>query len=222
MLIVVSPEDKMLSHLNLVEAILASKQFDLSRRTGRSVPMQNSGPSFEAVLTKNLHKSPSVLPLNNEVPETDSKFNDALAFVMEREGSRIVREDGGRETSKYGILQSTAREYGFKGNIKDITRVDAETIYRKLWERSGAASLPFPLSTVHFDTYVNSPSAADKILAKSQGNADVYLRLREQRYARLVDIKPEQYGKYLKGWNNRIKNLRTIVAQYKNNISFKA
>jgi lysozyme family protein len=69
---------------------------------------------------------------------------------------------------------------------------------------------------------VNSPSAADKILTKSQGNTDVYLRLREQRYARLAEIKPEQYGKYLKGWNNRIKNLRTMVAQHITGISFKA
>ena len=133
-----------------------------------------------------------------------------------------MREDGGRENSRYGILQSTAREYGFKGNIKDITRADAEAIYRKLWDKSGAASLPFPLSTVHFDTYVNSPSAADKILTKSQGTADVYLRMREQRYTRLAEIRPEQYGKYLKGWNNRIKNLRTMVADYRNGNFLKA
>jgi hypothetical protein len=212
----------MFSHLNLVEAILASKQFDINRRTGRSAPTQNTGPSFEAVLTKNLYKSPSVLPLNNEIPEAEIKFNNALTFVMDKEGSKIVREDGGRENSRYGILQSTAREYGFKGNIKDITRADAEAIYRKLWDKSGAASLPFPLSTVHFDTYVNSPSAADKILTKSQGNADVYLRMREQRYTRLAEIRPEQYGKYLKGWNNRIKNLRTMVADYRNGNFLKA
>lgn len=133
---VVPMEDKMLSHVNLVEAILASKQFDLSRRTGRSVSSQNSSTSFEAALTKNLHRSPSVLPLNNEISETDAKFNDALQFVMEKEGSKTVREDGGRETSRYGILQSTAREYGYKGNIKDISRADVEAIYRKLWEKS--------------------------------------------------------------------------------------
>jgi lysozyme family protein len=211
----------MLSHLNLVEAILASKQFDLSRKTGKNVHMQSSRPSFEEVLTKNLYKSPSVLPLNNVIPKSDAKFQEGLKFVLEREGSKHVREDGGRESSKYGILQSTAREHGYKGDIKDLTKVDAEVIYRKLWEKSGAESLPFPLSTVHFDTYVNSPSASEKILAKSQGNTDVYLRLREQRYARLAEIRPEQYGKYLKGWNNRINNLRSMVAQNKYGESFK-
>jgi lysozyme family protein len=212
----------MLSHINLVEAVLASKQLDLSRRAGRLPHTQSLGQSFEKVLTNNLQVSPSVLPLNNEVSGADVKFQKGLQFVLEREGSKHVREDGGRESSKYGILQSTAREHGFKGNIKDLTRADAEAIYRRIWDKSGAESLPFPLSAVHFDTYVNSPSAAEKILSKSQGNTDIYLRLREQRYARLAEIKPEQYGKYLKGWNNRIKNLRTMVAQYKYGASLKA
>jgi lysozyme family protein len=150
------------------------------------------------------------------------KFRDGLKFVLEREGSKHVREDGGRESSKYGILQSTAEEHGYQGNVKDLTRADAEAIYRKIWEKSGAESLPFPLSTVHFDTYVNSPSAAEKILTKSQGNTDVYLRLREQRYTRLAEIRPEQFGKYLKGWSNRIKNLQTMVAQYKSGTNYKA
>jgi len=213
----------MLSHINLVEAILASKQLDLSRRAGSKLPStQSLGQSFEKILTNNLQVSPSVLPFNNEIAQTDAKFQEGLKFVIEREGSKHVREDGGRESSKYGILQSTAREHGFKGNIKDLTKADSEVIYRKIWEKSGAESLPFPLSTVHFDTYVNSPSAAEKILSKSQGNTDVYLGLREQRYARLAEIKPEQFGKYLKGWNNRIRNLQTMVAQYKYGTSLKA
>jgi lysozyme family protein len=212
----------MVSHINLVEGILSNKQLDLRRKTGSTAQMQSNRLSFETVLTKTLQKSPSVLPPTYEATEADLKFQEGLRFVLEREGSKHVREDGGRESSKYGILQSTAREYGYQGNVKDLTKADAEGIYKKIWERSGAESLPFPLSTVHFDTYVNSPSAATKILAKSQGNTDVYLRLREQRYTRLAEIRPEQYGKYLKGWNNRINNLRTMIAQYKPGSGYKA
>lgn len=204
----------MLSHVNLVEAILASKQVELSRRVGRTAGDFRAGPSFEAVLQKSLHRTPSVFPQNNEVNQRDGKFQEALRFVLEREGSRYVREDGGRESSKYGILQSTARAYGYSGNVQNLSRSEAEAIYRKLWEKSGAEALPFPLSTVHFDTYVNSPAAAERILARSKGNGEIYLRLREERYARLAETRPEQYGKYLKGWNNRIKSLRTMVAQY--------
>jgi len=212
----------MVSHLNLVEAIVSNKQLDLRRKIGSNPQIQSNGPSFEAVLTKTLQKSPSVLPLSYESKEADMKFRDGLKFVLEREGNKHVREDGGRESSKYGILQSTAKEHGYQGNVKDLTRADAESIYRKIWEKSGAESLPFPLSTVHFDTYVNSPSAAEKILTKSQGNTDVYLRLREQRYTRLAEIRPEQFGKYLKGWSNRIKSLQTMVAQYKSGTNYKA
>jgi lysozyme family protein len=212
----------MVSYLNLVEAILSNKQLDLRRKIGSNPQIQSNGPSFEAVLTKTLQKSPSVLPLSYESTEADMKFREGLKFVLEREGSKHVQEDGGRESSKYGILQSTAKEHGYQGNVKDLTRADTEAIYKKIWGKSGAESLPFPLSTVHFDTYVNSPSAAEKILTKSQGNTDVYLRLREQRYARLAEIRPEQFGKYLKGWSNRIKSLQTMVAQYKSGTSYKA
>ena len=115
-------------------------------------------------------------------------------------------------SSKFGILQSTAREHGYKGNIKNITRVDAEAIYKKIWDKSGAASLPYPLSLVHFDTYVNSPAAATKLLKKSAGNTDAYLSMRAHRYTRLAELRPAQYGKYLKGWINRVADLRNIIA----------
>jgi len=212
----------MLSHMNLVEAILASKQFDLMRRSGKASYNKNVGESFEKILTNNLQLGANVLPYTNEVAQADAKFQEGLKFVLEREGSKHVREDGGKESSKYGILQSTAREYGYKGNVKDLTKADAEAIYIKIWKKSGAESLPFPLSTVHFDTYVNSPAAAERILTKSQLNIDTYLKLREQRYARLAEIRPELFGKYLKGWNNRIRNLRTMVAQYNHGLKLKA
>lgn len=212
----------MLSHMNLVEAILASKQFDLMRRSGKSLYNKDIGESFEKILTNNLQLGSNVLPYTNEIAQADAKFQEGLKFVLEREGSKHVREDGGKESSKYGILQSTAREYGYKGNVKDLTKADAEAIYRKIWKKSGAESLPFPLSTVHFDTYVNSPAAAERILTKSQLNIDTYLKLREQRYARLAEIRPELFGKYLKGWNNRIRNLRTMVAQYNHGLKLKA
>jgi len=212
----------MLSHMNLVEAILASKQFDLMRKSGKSLYNKNIGESFEKILTNNLQLGANVLPYTNEVAQADAKFQEGLKFVLEREGSKHVREDGGKESSKYGILQSTAREYGYRGNVKDLTKADAEEIYRKIWKKSGAESLPFPLSTVHFDTYVNSPAAAERILTKSQLNIDTYLKLREQRYARLAEIRPELFGKYLKGWNNRIRNLRTMVAQYNHGLKLKA
>jgi len=65
---------------------------------------------------------------------------------------------------------------------------------------------------VHFDTYVNSPAAATKLLKKSAGNTDSYLAMRAHRYTRLAELRPAQYGKYLKGWINRVADLRNITA----------
>ncbi len=60
--------------------------------------------------------------------------------------------------------------------------------------------MPFLLAVVHFDTYANSPASAKKLLGKSKGDIDIYLKLREQRYVKLASAKPEVYGKYLQGW----------------------
>ncbi|MDD3846189.1 MAG: glycosyl hydrolase 108 family protein [Syntrophorhabdaceae bacterium] len=152
--------------------------------------------------------------------DEDAKFRKCLDFVLEKEGTRLVKEDGERGASRYGILQSTARALGYRGSIKNITREQIEGIYRKLWERSGASSLPYPLCVVHFDTYVNSPAAAQKILRRSQGNIDSYLGMREQRYVRLAAAKPQVYAKYLKGWKNRVNSLRTVVAEFEKNTMY--
>jgi len=204
----------------------------LSKLLSKGTPAAGS-TSFEALLEASLgqienqlsplDKGPSVqslptIPASSPVlvKEGDnSRFKEILATVLKHEGSAYVHSDGGAESSKFGILQSTAKEYGYKGNIKNITRADAEAIYRKLWDKSGAASLPYPLSLVHFDTYVNSPAAAAKLLKKSAGNTDAYLSMRAHRYRRLAELRPAQYGKYLKGWISRVADLRNISAGHK-------
>ncbi|MFO0753772.1 MAG: glycosyl hydrolase 108 family protein [Thermodesulfovibrionales bacterium] len=142
----------------------------------------------------------------------EARFRESLEVVLAHEGSAYVQRDGGSESSRFGILQSTARHYGYGGDIRDLTREGAEAIYRKIWDRSGAASLPSPLSVVHFDTYVNSPAAARKLLEKSGGDAEVYLGMRAKRYRRLAALRPQRYGRYLKGWLNRIASLRELTA----------
>ncbi|MBI5632871.1 MAG: hypothetical protein HZA15_05270 [Nitrospirae bacterium] len=145
-------------------------------------------------------------------PAPDS-FKEIVKVVMKHEGSGYVKKDG-VESSRMGILQSTANEFGYKGDVKDLTRADAEAIYKKIWDRSGAAKLPYPLSLVHFDTYVNSPAAARKILKKSEGNVDAYLEMRGQRFQRLAQRRPERFGRYLKGWMVRVNHLRQITTEY--------
>ena len=113
-------------------------------------------------------------------------MKNVIRFVLKQEGSTYVSRDGGKESSKYGVLQSTARGYGFKGSIKDLTQPEAEAIYEKMWKESGAAKLPRDLALVHFDTYINSPAAARRMLKACGGDTENYLDLRAQRYAHLA------------------------------------
>lgn len=180
--------------------------------------------SIQEIQEKEIHFKNYLFDLNDVSPVTQpavsrasgdsGNFSSALAVVLRHEGSAYVKRDAGRGSSKFGILQSTAREYGYKGNVKYMTRADAEAIYHKLWEKSGASSLPYPLSLIHFDTYVNSPAAARKFLRESGGDPETYLNLRAQRYHHLAKLRPARFKRYLNGWMNRIASLRTITSEY--------
>ena len=137
----------------------------------------------------------------------------AIRFVVAQEGNRFVAKDGGDESSKFGILQATAGRFGYTGSVKNMTRQEAEAIYEKIWAESGAERLRSDLALVHFDTYVNSPAAAKKMLKASNGDTEAYLTLRSQRYARISSLQPDRFGKYMRGWLNRIENLRSLVAE---------
>lgn len=146
----------------------------------------------------------------------DESFKTAIDIVLKNEGSKVVRRDGGKsESSKFGILESTAKKFCFTGKIENMTITEAKQIYKKLWDKSGAGKLSLALAIVHFDTYVNSPSAANKMLAMSKGDTDKYLEIRSQRYDRLVAKNPVRFAKYEKGWANRISALKTTVNTHK-------
>lgn len=213
----------MVSYLELIQRSLFFEQMNKNQKKMNpttNMPNITFGHLFQRSLEdidiKNLLLQNNTAESGFSKPiDEEAKFRECLAFVLEKEGSKLVRRDGGSgESSKYGILQSTARAFGYKGNIQAITRSQAEKIYKKLWEQSGAASLSFPLAVVHFDSYVNNPASSKRFLEKSQGDVGTYLKLREQRYMRLAAAKPEVYGKYLQGWKNRIKGLETMVAAY--------
>ncbi|HNS15156.1 MAG TPA: glycosyl hydrolase 108 family protein [Syntrophorhabdaceae bacterium] len=218
----------MASYLDLVNSIIVSQRMRTVERSGRLTALNRAGNlHFNELLRKSMDKKEQKalqgIPFRRDLADASGtmpadegqRFTECLNFVLAKEGSRYVHEDGGKESSRYGILQSTARELGYKGNIKNITKAEVEMIYRKIWDKSGAKDLPFPLCMVHFDTYVNSPAMAKKILGQSRGDVDTYLRLREQRYVRLATLRPEVFGKYLKGWKNRVNSLRVMVAEYK-------
>jgi len=158
--------------------------------------------------SQTLHRK-SIIELARQIPlyqkETRNIKQELIKALVHRDGAS-------GESSMYGILQSTANENGYKGNIKDITVEYVKAIYRKIWEKSGASSLPPALSVVHFDTYVNNPAMAKKLLNRSKGDINIYLKMREQQYVNLAEKRPEVFKRYLKGWKTRVDNLRTMIA----------
>ena len=215
----------MSNYTNMLDMIFTSHI--LQKKRDNILKINNTtDKQFSNILNKNIEKlqktpnekntalnqlSPSYT-LNTTVNKKD-RFEEALNFVLKHEGKNLVHRDGASgESSMCGILQSTANENGYKGNIKDITVEDVKAIYRKIWEKSGASSLPPALSVVHFDTYVNNPAMAKKLLNRSKGDINIYLKMREQQYVNLAEKRPEVFKRYLKGWKTRVDNLRTMIA----------
>jgi len=146
-------------------------------------------------------------------PAGETSMRDAFRFVFEHEGSGYVASDAGKESSRYGILQATAVRYGYEGDVRNMSKTQAEAIYQKIWQDSGARDLPPGLALVHFDTYINSPQTARKLLQSSHGDLNAYLGLRARRYARLSALKPRRYAQYMKGWMKRIQDLSMAAAR---------
>jgi lysozyme family protein len=202
------------------------------RKENGQSPSSGGGPNFIDLLVQTIGKSaskeqlpspviqaPLSIMTSTEIPllvgkDRSLEKKEMIRFVLAQEGSKYVAKDGGgSESSKFGILQATAKKYNYRGSVVDMTRQQAEAIYEKIWHESGAQNLKPDLALAHFDTYVNSPSAAKRILRASNGDTQTYLALRAQRYSRLSSLQPERYGKYMKGWMNRIENLRSLVAE---------
>ena len=104
-------------------------------------------------------------------------FEKSLSFILGNEGglSDHPADKGG--LTNLGITQSTLDRAqleftGLPSSVKDLTRAQAEEIYRVFyWEESKADMLPYPLCTLHFDAAVNhGVGGAGKLLQKTLNN----------------------------------------------------
>lgn len=117
--------------------------------------------------------------LSSETRET-SDFEGAFQSIIKNNKGF----QDGKNPMKYGIMQSTLITCDPKGQIapqvKDLTEAGARKIYARLWDRAGCRELSSPLNVVHFDTFVQRPSTAMKLLTESDGDLNAYLRMREK------------------------------------------
>lgn len=140
-----------------------------------------------------------------------NEFRKALEFTLKWEGGYVNDPDDPGGETKWGISKRAYPD-------EDITNLTperaAELYYRDYWVASGCESLPFPMSVVVFDTAVNLGTGRAKGFVRNanensggDGGAADILRQRTGYYLDLVKKKPA-LQKYLKGWLNRLNDLK--------------
>lgn len=196
-----------------LEAYMNARQNMLAVGKKRSLP-EYSAERFLAII----RNAPSITDRTVAVPERHARsaktvsgdFETAVGFILKHEGRALVRNDGGKGPSKYGILQTTLQEYDPQGLIaKNVTELDdakAKQIYQKIWQRSGSDKLPYPLNIIHFDTYLHRPRTAQESMAASGGDPIKYLEIRQTSLRGL-----RSYKKYGMGWERRIGGLAQLA-----------
>jgi hypothetical protein len=139
-------------------------------------------------------------------------FHAAMEFVLKWEGGEKVTKDpddpGG--TTKWGISQ---RAYPSL-NIEALDKQDAHSIYwTDYWRPFGLDAAPAGLALSIFDAAVNVGVGRVRGWFKELGEgftAEQFNDRREKYYKDLVEARPVM-GKYLKGWMNRLNDLRKKV-----------
>nr|WP_227553448.1 glycosyl hydrolase 108 family protein [Acinetobacter baumannii] len=94
--------------------------------------------------------------------------------VLQHEGGYVNHpSDPGGETN-YGITKSVARQYGYKGSMKDIPMDIVEKIYKnQYWDAMSCDSFPFSVGFQLFDAAVNHGQLnARKLLQRAVGVKD--------------------------------------------------
>ena len=145
-------------------------------------------------------------------PSADA-FEQAFQTVLRLEGgAKYVADDAGKGPTKYGINKTANPDV----DVKNLTEAQARKIYReRYWDKINGDALAAKdpaLATIAFDAAVNQGAGtANKMVAAAGGDPTKLLEMRKQRYDALVQAKPEEYGRFSKGWDTRLASLATAA-----------
>lgn len=141
--------------------------------------------------------------------------------VFDAEGgySNHKNDKGGK--TKYGITEKLARSLGYKGEMIDMPKEVAEKYYGDLYDRvKDKHKLGNEGTAIAFDLAVNSGEGRVKDMIKSTGDdPEAMYSWRKDYYNRIVEKNPSQ-NVFLKGWHNRIDNLKSSLAKMKNSETY--
>lgn len=148
------------------------------------------------------------------------KFTTCMKFIAQWEWGN--RADGGYTNdpvdpggeTKYGMSKRAHPNL----DITHLKLADAYELYRReYWNPCGAESLDFPLALAVFDTAVNLGQDDSDAWLKETKDFRAFLDLRTQKYNRIVARNPKM-GKYLKGWLNRVADLKRFADVHKSDV----
>ena len=164
---------------------------------------------------------------------SDDVFNKIFEYILSVEGgySNDKADKGGK--TKYGIIEVEARKYGYKGDMKDLSKEIAEDIYKnkyylsnnldKIKDKRVALSIAdWTINSGNWGTkkaqqtvnilkgdvlVVDGVLGEKSIQAINSINPEMFLtqyhELQRKFYKAIVDNNPSQ-SVFLKGWLNRV------------------
>lgn len=176
---------------------------------------------------------------------TSMVFEKANFFVLKWEGGLTNDANDSGGITKYGVSLKFLQSVDPKATadtIKNLTVDDEKRLFKEhFWDKIYGDNLPQAIAFVLYDTVVNvGVSQGVKFLQRVLGCnddgkigkntlylantscikevVDKFLTLRENFYKALVEKKPNQ-GVFLKGWLNRVTDLRKEVENYLNTLA---
>lgn len=149
-----------------------------------------------------------------KMPEQDKEFDEFIkrTFKFEGEKGEITTDTGG--LTKYGISKNANPNV----DIEKLTPEQAIKIYReKYYDELGDLShLSKKSRIVAYDASVNhGPGFAKSMIKKIGNDPEKMLQHRQNHYNHLALSDPAKYGKYHKGWINRIEAIRKEITNMK-------
>jgi len=103
----------------------------------------------------------------------EESFNAAVSPFL-----RSKAYHAAKNPMKFGIMESTLKDYDPKGKIarhvSDLDENKARQIYQMIWDRAGCSKLSPGLAAQHFTAYVRRPRTANEALQKSGGDVEKY------------------------------------------------
>jgi lysozyme family protein len=137
-------------------------------------------------------------------------FDEALRRTLSYEGG--YAEDTGGPTMM-GISSRANPDVNLQ-RVKEDPEYRSSIYRERYWNPIGADRMDPRMANVAFDTAVNLGVGRTRQLLEEAGNDPArLLQLRQQHYDNLIARDPETYGRYGRGWSNRVNDLMAYAGE---------